>query len=217
LVLHEHRVNVIGPVTGGLFLMEAQTLSERRTARRASINERVAACAEICNAEPDEKWVVWCELNDEGNMLTEAIDGAVQISGADSTEVKEQRLQDFAAGKIRVLVSKCSIAGFGLNWAFASRMAFVGVTDSFEAYYQAVRRQWRFGQKRSVQVHIFSSAAEGAVVENLKRKESDAIEMANSLSAETRDALKESVVGLTRQSNPYLPKIGVKLPAWLTN
>ena len=133
--------------------------------------------------------MVWCDLNAEGDALAKAIDGAVQIAGADSVEVKEQRLQDFADGKFRVLVTKASICGFGLNWQHAARMAFVGVTDSFESYYQAVRRCWRFGQKRDVHVHVFASSAEGAVVANLKRKERDAKEMAESLSAETHDAV----------------------------
>ena len=94
----------------------------------------------------------------------------MQIAGADDADVKEQRLHDFAHGKIQVLVSKPSICGFGLNWQHCARMAFVGVTDSFEAYYQAVRRCWRFGQQRPVDVHVFASQQEGAVVANLRRE-----------------------------------------------
>ena len=158
LHLHEHTVSTEMPANEGmLFADEAQTLSERRYARKFSVADRVAECAAMANADA-EPWVVWCDLNAEGDALTKAIDGAVQIAGADSVKVKEQRLTDFAAGKFRVLVSKPSICGFGLNWQHASHMAFVGVTDSFEAYYQAVRRCWRFGQKRDVHVHVFASA-----------------------------------------------------------
>ena len=154
-------------------------------------------------------------MNAEGDALTRAINGAVQIAGADSTEVKEKRLADFAAGKFRVLVSKPSICGFGLNWQHAARMAFVGVTDSFEAYYQAVRRCWRFGQKRDVHVHIFASSSEGAVVANLKRKERDAAAMGESLSQETRDAVMQEVTGITRMTNTHNAVQRVAVPAFL--
>ncbi len=214
LHLHEHTVKTQMPSNGMLFAMEAQTLSERREARRLSIDDRVAECAAIVNADK-QPWVVWCDLNAEGDALAKAIDGAVQIAGADSVEVKEQRLQDFADGKFRVLVTKASICGFGLNWQHAARMAFVGVTDSFESYYQAVRRCWRFGQKRDVHVHVFASSAEGAVVANLKRKERDAKEMAESLSAETHDAVMAEVVGSTRHTNAHDAAQRVAIPDFL--
>ena len=214
LHLHEHTTETEMPTNGMLFASEAQTLSERRDARRMSIEDRVRDCADIVNAD-DQPWVVWCDLNAEGDALTKAIRGAVQIAGADAVDVKEKRLQDFAAGRIRVLVSKPSICGFGLNWQHAARMAFVGVTDSFEAYYQAVRRCWRFGQTRDVHVHVFASEAEGAVVANLKRKERDALAMAESLSSETRDAVMESVTGQTRQTNFYNAARNVAVPNWL--
>jgi hypothetical protein len=204
------------PLNGMLFAAEAQSLSERRDARRMSVEDRVKDCAALVNSEAGESWVVWCDLNSEGDALTKAINGAVQIAGADAVEVKEQRLADFAAGRFRVLVSKPSICGFGLNWQHAARMAFVGVTDSFEAYYQAVRRCWRFGQTRDVHVHVFASTAEGAVVSNLKRKERDAQAMAESLSAETREAVLAEVVGQKRQTNIYNASKRVAVPAWLT-
>ena len=215
LHLHEHTIEVDSPTNGMLFAMEAQTLSERRDARRASMADRVAECAAIVNSQPGESWVVWCDLNAEGDALTAAIDGAVQISGSDDPEVKEKRLQDFANGLIRVLVSKPSICGFGLNWQHSARMAFVGVTDSYEAYYQAVRRIWRFGQARECHVHIFAASSEGAVVANLKRKERDAVEMAESLSAETHDAVIAQIHGATRQTNEYNAARRVAVPSFL--
>ena len=214
LHLHEHTVDTEMPTNGYLFASEAQTLSERRDARRMSMEDRVKECADIVNAN-DLPWVVWCDLNAEGDALTKAINGAVQIAGADDADVKEQRLADFAAGKIRVLVSKPSICGFGLNWQHAHHMAFVGVTDSFESYYQAVRRCWRFGQKKDVHVHVFASNAEGAVVANLKRKERDALSMAESLSAETRDAVMQQVTGQKRITNLYNAVNTITVPAFL--
>ncbi len=214
LHLHEHHVEVDLPTNGMLFALEAQTLSERRDARKASLADRVAECAAIVNADR-EPWIVWCDLNAEGDALRAAIPGAVEIRGSDDADEKERRLIDFAEGRIRVLITKPSIAGFGLNWQHCARMAFVGVTDSFESYYQAVRRCWRFGQKREVHVHIFASDAEGAVVANLKRKERDALVMAESLSAETRDAVFAEVRGATHESNEYAPRQQLAVPDFL--
>ena len=214
LHLHEHTVECDQPLNGMLFAMDAQSLSERRDARRSSMDDRVAECAAVVNAD-DRPWVVWCDLNAEGEALRKAIPGAVEIAGADDVDVKEQRLRDFAEGRIRVLVSKPSICGWGLNWQHCDRMAFVGVTDSFEAFYQAIRRCWRFGQKKEVHAHIFSSNLEGAVVANLKRKERAALEMAESLSAETRDAVMQSVTGSTRHTNTYLAAHSVAVPSFL--
>ena len=215
LHLHEHTVDFEMPLNGMLFAAEAQSLSERRKARRESLKDRVEACAAMVNSQGSEPWVVWCDLNAEGDALTAAIDGAIQIAGADSIDVKESRLADFSYGRARVLVSKPSICGYGLNWQHSARMAFVGVTDSYESFYQAVRRQWRFGQKRDVHVHIFSSKAEGAVVANLRRKERDAGLMADNLSAETRDAVMAEVIGMQRETNPYNASKRVALPEFL--
>lgn len=200
--------------TGLLFKIEARTLSERRDARRATIGGRVAACAEIVNADA-EPWIVWCDLNAEADALRAVIPDAVEIRGPDDPDDKERKLIDFAAGRIRVLVTKPSIAGHGLNWQHCARMAFVGVTDSFESYYQAVRRCHRFGQSRRVQVHLFASELEGAVLANLQRKERDAAAMADALSAETHDAVQAEVFGSVRESNPYLPRHAISVPSWL--
>jgi len=214
LRVHQHTVESQHNPEHGLFVLEAQTLMERRNARRDSLIDRVRACAAMVNSDR-QPWVVWCDLNDEGNALTAAIDGAVQIAGADDSDVKEQRLHDFAHGKVRVLVSKPSICGFGLNWQHCARMAFVGVTDSFESYYQAVRRCWRFGQRRPVEVHVFASSAEGAVVANLRRKEADAKAMAEAMAAETLESIRESVLGSSRETNHYNGTQKMQLPSFL--
>mgnify|MGYP003613369986 CR=1 FL=1 len=137
------------------------------------------------------------------------------MRGSDDLDDKENKLRAFANGQARVLVTKPSIAGFGLNWQHCARVAFVGVTDSWEAYYQAVRRCWRFGQKRPVNVHIFASELEGEVVRNLQRKESDAERMSRELGAETGDALRSEVLGQQRQTREYNPTTAIELPRWL--
>jgi superfamily II DNA or RNA helicase len=168
------------PTPGMLFRLEARSLDERRDARRGSIAERVAQVASMANAST-EQWLVWCNLNDESERLSAAIPDAVEVTGSDSDEHKESSMLDFAAGKIRVLVTKPKIAGFGMNWQNCHNVAFCGLSDSFESYYQAVRRCWRFGQQSPVNVHIVTSAAEQSVVENIARKEADAAKMAEGM------------------------------------
>jgi DNA modification methylase len=159
-----------------LFPMEALTLKERQRARRESIDDRVRATADLVNAS-DEQWVVWCDLNAESEALTKSIPGAVEVRGSDTPEHKEQAILGFADRSIRVLVTKPTIAGFGVNWQNCARMAFVGLSDSYEQHYQATRRCWRFGQKRPVEVHVITAETEGAVVSNIQRKERQADHM----------------------------------------
>lgn len=201
--------------SGQLFAFEAKTMMERRGARKASISARVQSVAELVNADR-ESWIVWCDLNAESEALVAAIPDAIEVRGSQEIDEKERRLRAFASGDARVLVTKPSIAGFGLNWQHCARVAFVGVTDSWEAYYQAVRRCWRFGQTRNVQVHIFTSEMEGAVVANLARKERDAAQMAKELAAMTAAEVRANVTGGTsRQSNEYAPAKALEVPAWL--
>jgi len=217
LHVHQHTVESCmesANASGFLFPMEAGDLSARRDARRQSIDLRVQAAAELVNGN-DRPWIVWCDLNAEGDELRKAIPGAIEIRGSDDADVKEQRLIDFAAGKIRVLITKPSIAGWGLNWQHCRDVAFVGVTDSYEAYYQAVRRCWRFGQTQPVNVHVIASESEGSVVANIRRKEAIADAMAQELSAETNAAVRSAVLGAQRATNPYNNTRAMQVPAWL--
>lgn len=199
---------------GMMFALEASTMSERREAKKASLDARVNQCAEIVNASSDT-WVIWCELNAEADALKAAIPDAVEIRGPDDADVKEQRLADFAAGKTRVLITKASITGWGLNWQHCHETAFVGVSDSYEGYYQAIRRFWRFGQKMPVNVHRFASDLERAVLKNLERKHADAMKMGEQLAAETRESVTAQIRGMTRTVNDYKAKSKVKAPSWL--
>jgi hypothetical protein len=216
LTIAEHIVGTSAePDQGMLFALEASTMSERRQARRDSLSQRIDACATMVNTESGEPWVVWCELNAEADALRAAIPDALEIRGNDTVEHKEKLLHDFAHGKLRVLITKPKIAGHGLNWQHCAREAFVGVTDSFESYYQAVRRCWRFGQHREVIAHLFASVLEGSVLANLQRKERDAAAMYDQLSAETRDAVMANVLGLQRNTNDYNASRAVRVPGFL--
>jgi hypothetical protein len=166
----------------------------------------VQACADLVNSN-DEKWLVWCDLNAESELLKKAIRGAVEVKGADDVEHKEAALTGFAAGEIRALVSKPSIAGWGMNFQVCSHIAFVGVTDSWESYYQAVRRCWRFGQDRPVHVHVIAADTEGAVVSNLKRKDAQADELARELVAHMADLNKINITGTVRQMDTYVEDV----------
>ena len=198
---------------GMLFAMEAQTLQERLAARRSSVPERVARAAEIT---PDDRpFVWWCHLNSESEALAKAIPGAVEVRGSDSEERKEQKLLDFAEGRIRVLITKPTICGFGLNWQHCSDTGFVGLSDSFEQVYQAIRRFWRFGQQHPVTVHFVASELEGAVVDNIRRKEQQAERMAEQMVAHMSDITAETLRGTARRKDPSEPKKPMALPAWV--
>jgi superfamily II DNA or RNA helicase len=171
---------------GELFATGTLSLQERRSARKASLDARVDAAAQIAN-QTSEQVIVWCDLNAESTALTAAIDGALEVTGSMTPEDKAQRMMQFTDGEARVLVTKPSIAGFGMNWQQCSRMVFCGLSDSYEAMYQATRRCWRFGQVREVEAWIVSSDAEGAVVDNVRRKERDAQSMIDSMVRTMKD------------------------------
>lgn len=195
---------------GFLLPVQAQTLLERRAARRASMTERVAQCVEIVQREPNEQWLLWCDLNAESDALEIAIPGAVQVAGSDDADFKVKAALDFIDGTTRILVSKPSMFGFGLNLQNCSRMVFVGLSDSFEQFYQAVRRCWRFGQARPVECHIITSQAEGAVLANIQRKEADAQRMRSAMIRNLR--LAES---FTHELAYYTPTKTMRVPSWL--
>jgi hypothetical protein len=148
-----HRKQLTGnveyrPIAGSLFPTEARTMQERLAVRRDSIPERVAAAAAIVNAQPDRPWLCWCHLNAEADALRAAIPHSVEVRGSDPAELKASRLLGFCRGEPRVLITKPKVAGWGMNWQHCSDMVFVGLNDSFEQLYQAIRRCWRFGQSR---------------------------------------------------------------------
>lgn len=192
----------------------ARTLMERRKAARASVVDRVAAAASLVNSAPDRQWLVWCNLNDESAALAAAIPGAVEVRGSDKSVDKEDRMLGFAAGRYRVLVSKPSICGFGMNFQSCSDMVFVGLNDSFEQLFQAVRRCWRFGQTRPVTAHMIASAAEGNVVSNLVEKEAAAERMANEMSRHTASLMTRELRGSGREITHHDARMIV--PGWLS-
>lgn len=181
-------------LTGALFPEAGlKGIQGRLSARRGSLDARVKAVADLVAAEPDEPWLLWCGLNTESDALAKAILGSVVVSGDDDYEDKIAAVRAFTSGATKVLISKPRILGFGLNFQHCARMAFVGISDSYELYYQAVRRSWRFGQHRPVDAWIVVSDAETLIVENVRRKEAVAASLADGLIAHLRDFEREEL------------------------
>jgi len=195
LNVHEHIVQSEASIPDGqLFALPAASLNDTRRAQRESIDQRTDECAMLVNNSPGQ-WVVWCHLNDESDALVKKISGAMDVKGSYSVDVKEQRIADFTSGKLRVLVSKPSITGWGLNWQHCNKMAFVGLSYSWESYYQAVRRCWRFGQEHEVDVHLIRADTDGAVKSALQRKEQQADEMSTAMVEHMSDIMKRKIRG----------------------
>lgn len=199
--------------SGTLFPMEARSMKERLAARRDTVAERVALAAQI--TPTDRPFVWWCNLNAESEALVRAIPGAVETRGSDPDNVKEEKLRDFSEGRTRVLVTKPGVAGFGMNWQHCADTGFVGLNDSFEQVFQAIRRFWRFGQTKPVNVHFIAAETEGAVVANIRRKEADAERMAAAMVRHMADLSAETIRGAARERPDYAPAQPVIIPDFL--
>jgi hypothetical protein len=218
LRMHDHVVSAgakYAQELGLLFVDQAAGLNAQRAARRASMDARVQKAASIVTAEPDESWLVWCELNDESVALTAAIQDAVEVTGSMDADEKEACLEDFGTGDLRVMVSKSSIAGWGMNYQNCARVVFVGLSNSFESWYQAVRRVWRFGQRRPVECHIVTCDADGAVRSNLERKRLEWEQTAYEMLVGMGDIQRAEIGALARNEEHYHPDIEMRLPAGL--
>jgi len=205
LTEREHIVHANTLAEGQLFALPAVGMREERDEMKRTVIERCEqASALVANTETSA--VAWCHRNDEGDLLTKLIPGAVQVSGDDATEVKEERFLAFSAGQIRVLVIKPKIGAFGLNWQHCAHMT-VFPSHSFEQYYQSVRRCWRFGQTRPVTVDIVTTEGGHGVLKNLQRKSQQADAMFTRLVAHMHEAMS-----LARSTDFTTPS---EVPSWL--
>lgn len=215
ITFHEHTVKSKEPRKGlGLFSYEAKTLTERRKAKKDSLPDRVKKAAEIVNSS-DEQWGIWCNLNVESQALTNAIPTAIQVQGSDSDDHKTNTAVGFTLGDPRDIISKGSIYGFGMNWQHCHNVLFVGLSDSYEQYYQIIRRFWRFGQKDPVHVHIVSSEAEGAIVKNIKNKEKKSQEMIQGMISSMSPISSKLIRGAEKDEAQYNPETEIRIPKWL--
>jgi superfamily II DNA or RNA helicase len=214
LNVREHVVSGGELLDGHLFATVAMSLSERREAKRKSMADRICLAADIANAN-NEPCIVWCHLNDESAALAREINGAVEVTGSMKPTEKEEMIMAFTHGDARVIVTKPSIAGFGMNWQHCRNMIFAGMDDSFESYYQAVRRCYRFGQKREVNVHIITAETEGAVKANIERKQAQSNEMAAQMVDHMREITWRQIIGACSNTETYIARVPMTVPAWL--
>lgn len=179
--------------SGTLFpQMGLKGIGGRLKARRGSLDARLDATSNLVH-ERGVAWLIWCGLNDESTALGASLPGAVEVRGDDTYAEKVGAVVNFCEGRTKKLVSKVRILGYGLNFQHCSNMAFVGLGDSYEQYYQAIRRCWRFGQTKPVDVHVVVSEAESLIVENVRRKEATADTLSQELIGHLRDFEREEV------------------------
>lgn len=173
---------------GQLFATDLGGVGGRSKVRHATLSARCARAVDLITAEPAEPWIAWCGFNGEAREIARAVPGAVNVEGSQSPEDKAAAFLGFADGSVRVLVTKPRIGAKGMNWQHCARMAFVGLGDSYEDYYQAIRRCWRYGQARPVVAHVVLSELEGQIAVNVRRKESQAARLTDALISEMRAA-----------------------------
>ena len=207
LNIHEIIVDGDEPVT------ETMTLTERRNARKDTLELRCQKAAEYVN-NSDEQWLVWCDLNAEGERLGELINESKNVQGSDKNKYKSETMLSFSDRNLKCLISKPQLAGYGMNWQNCHNVIFTGLSDSFEQYYQAVRRCWRFGQTEEVNVYIIISAKEGCVKENIERKQSDFVTMRDAMISLTKEITKKELRSTCRLTTPYEANTEMKLPNW---
>ena len=217
--LNLHQVTVAAeykPTAGELFPMQASTLAQRIGVRRDTAMERVNQAVEIVLREPEEPWLIFCNLNSEADAIEKALPNCLQVAGRDSPEIKVARLLGFKTGHPLWLATKGSIAAHGMNYQHCARLLCVGLTDSFEMIYQGIRRVWRFGQDRPVEAYFIASELEGAVVANLKRKEVAFDKMLDAMSDHMRDLMRANVLS-GYESNDFIePRLRMELPTWIS-
>lgn len=197
-----------------LVVMAAETLQERREARKESIEDRTNKVYELVQTNKDQ-WLIWVDYNDESEVLRKKIPGCVEIKGSDEPETKAQASIDFANGNIRCLVSKASIFGFGSNFQGCHQIIFCGLSDSYERFYQAIRRCWRFGQEHEVDVYIILSQREINILDNIKRKQKQMDEMQKQMTALMKEVTLSEIKHTTRITTDYKPEKEYVVPSFL--
>ena len=195
----------------GLLFASDLSATNMHAIKRETAQARAEAVGALVAAEPGEPWVIWCDNDAEADALMATVPGAVEVRGSHTPERKEAALTAFAVGEARYIITKPSVAGMGLNWQHAARVAFVGRSFSYEAWYQAVRRCWRFGQTRPVDVHLIVAEGEDQIGRVIDRKAGDHATMKRSMAAAM--ARNRNVEAQTRI--PYQPTHTGRLPAWM--
>lgn len=215
--IHRHIVEVDcdDAPNGFLFNVSGISATSIHEEKRLTCGARVAKAASIVNdTAQSEPVIVWCDTNEESQRLTESIQGACELRGSDTTSRKEQLLRQFASGEVTKLVTKPSICGMGLNWQHCKTMVFAGLTYSFESFYQAVRRIYRFGQMRNVDIHIVLAESDNALNATIARKESDFMAMRSGMASAMRNSTWQEF-GLDSPKQQYAPQESIVIPSFI--
>ena len=220
LITHRHEIradvtNDAGEEKDGqsrMFRMPEMSATSIHREKRFTLSSRADKIAEIVLSEPNEPWVIWCETNEESDALFSRLDDgqSVEVRGSQSADEKEAKITAFSRGSVKRIISKSSITGFGLNWQHCARQAFVGLSFSYEQYYQAVRRSWRFGQKRPVHVHVACADTERSIYDTVTRKADDHGAMKKEMALAMKRASRSSKV-----FEDYNPSQEARFPIWL--
>lgn len=210
IIRHQARDGLVDQDFASMFgaKLSATTLHD---VKRQTIQSRAETIAEAIEADPNEPWLIWCDTNYEAEALTAVIPDVVEVRGSQSIDIKEEFLEAFGTGQIKRLIAKPSMCGYGLDWSHVARMAFVGRSYSYETWYQAVRRSWRFGQTRNLKVHLAVAEGEGEIGRVIDRKASDHAKMKDAL----RDAMARATGRSADRRTPYNPNHLTETPAWL--
>jgi hypothetical protein len=218
LITHRHivesdRTGDVGAEKDGqarMFRMPEMSATSIHREKRFTAKARAERLACIVKAEPHEAWMIWSDTDYEADALLRVLPDAVEVRGSMLAAVKERKLDSFSRGEARILISKPSVCGYGLNWQHCARVAFVGLSFSYENYYQAIRRCWRFGQTRPVHVHVVCADTEAVISDVIARKSGDHEAMKTEMTAAMARAVRSSST-----MNDYIPKLNARLPAWM--
>ena len=209
--IHRHKAAGDTRAAAGMLFASDLSATNMHAIKRETAQARAEAVGALVAAEPGDPWVIWCDNDAEADALMATVPGAVEVRGSHTPERKEAALTAFAVGEAQYIITKPSVAGMGLNWQHAARVAFVGRSFSYEAWYQAVRRCWRFGQTRPVDVHLIVAEGEDQIGRVIDRKAGDHATMKRAMAAAM--ARNRNVEAQTRI--PYQPTHTGRLPAWM--
>lgn len=215
LEIVDHVVSTDWAPDGQLFGLGTKGVGQAAAVRSHTTDTRADTAAAVVLAEPDEAWLVWCGTNAEADAMKARLPDAIEVRGSDSQESKTDALLGFANGDIRTLVTKPGIAGFGMNFQRCARMIFVGLGYSYEQYYQAMRRCWRFGQTRPVVAHVVVSEPEQDVIDVVRTKEQNAQKLTDGLLKGMVEHTRKEVFAGTSAGDVYEPVAPVEVPSWL--
>lgn len=211
--VHRHRArdSAISNDLADMFGAPIMSATKLHDVKRQTSEARAEMAGKLVNAEKKEPWLIWCDTDYEADALKQTIPDAIEVRGSHTIEQKEERLEAFASGQAKYLIAKPSMCGFGLDWSHCARMAFVGRSYSYETWYQAVRRSWRFGQTRPVDVHLVVAEGEDTIGRVIDRKAGDHASMKSAM----REAMLRAVGKSSATKTPYNPTHKARTVPWL--